>query len=741
MSKLLRLIIATIVAATCLQSCSLERLPTYGNACPSENNTGSLSYIIVSEKERCDRNGDCFSDSFQYNVCPSSVPTCYRDTDNRYYCMSSCPSDQVACNGKCVNPDSADSFCGARGGCFSDDPNSDDFKGIECKSYQSCKFAKCEKTKCNPGQHDYGDDCEDDSIRHCGSHDNDCETIGGWLSGACIDGVCVAQSCDDSFLLINGKCTTKRDCKTTPEWCSDDGKTRVYCNDGGFLQETCEGNDRCFNGKCEKRNACETSDAPSCHNDSTRSVCGDDLFWQKELCPSNHLCYQGECFHQSLCKDGVCNDPTPIGGSCASNTFEDKCNPTETGIIRCEYDAAKDGDVYTLIDCKREDKVCKNAKCICDPKEQPKCLDHHTARTCQANGEFLSTPCAPGDICNRGICQTPTANCETLSDCTEAQACIDNKCVFTPRCFPGITPTVCVGNNTQVKSCNERGEYEIETCKYDEICDSDSGEAKCISKRNAFCDMNTFKRRCVVDDDGTQLVELCSASRISYAECTSNNYCAEFDGEVNCYLSCQQLGFSECLTTIQLDKPLYGVCTEAVDAAGVKRQLFHDANAQCNAEKKYSGFCMYDSSNKELITLHVQCSQEVTPSTCSPTTGLCTGFQSCPSQSATCNGSVATNCVPDPYGDGFILLETDCGANPCDVYTPTGDSKTPIAQCYTSDIQQSTGITYTSIGNCHEDGTIRTYDRISGYLITTSCVKGRIEATSTGGRKYCYCTR
>ena len=132
MSKLLRLIIATIVAATCLQSCSLERLPTYGNACPSENNTGSLSYIIVSEKERCDRNGDCFSDSFQYNVCPSSVPTCYRDTDNRYYCMSSCPSDQVACNGKCVNPDSADSFCGAKGGCFSDDPNSDDFKGIEC---------------------------------------------------------------------------------------------------------------------------------------------------------------------------------------------------------------------------------------------------------------------------------------------------------------------------------------------------------------------------------------------------------------------------------------------------------------------------------------------------------------------------------------------------------------------------------------------------------------------------------
>ena len=67
---------------------------------------------------------------------------------------------------------------------------------------------------------------------------------------------------------------------------------------------------------------------------------------------------------------------------------------------------------------------------------------------------------------------------------------------------------------------------------------------------------------------------------------------------------------------------------------------------------------MYDSSNKELITLHVQCSHEVTPSTCSPTTGLCTGFQSCPSQSATCNGSVATNCVPDPYGDGFILLET-----------------------------------------------------------------------------------
>lgn len=740
MSKSLRLIIATIVAATCLQSCSLERLPTYGDACPSEDNTGALSYIIVSEKERCDRNGDCFSDSFQYNVCPSSVPTCYRDTDNRYYCWSSCPSDQVACNGKCVNPDSDRSFCGAKGGCFSDDPNSKDFKGIECKSYQSCSSAKCEKTKCNPGQHDYGDDCEDDSIRHCGSHDIDCETVGGWLSGSCIDGVCVAQSCDDSFLLINGKCTTKRDCKTTPEWCSDD-KTRVYCKGDEFLQETCEGNDRCFNGKCEVRNACETSDAPSCSDDSTRLVCGDDLFWQKELCPSNHLCYQGECFHQSLCKDGVCNDPTPIGGSCASNTFEDKCTPTETGIIRCEYDAAKDGDVYTLIDCKREDKVCKNAKCICDPKGQPKCLDHHTTRTCQANGEFLSSPCAPGDICNRGICQTPTASCETLSDCTEAQACIDDKCVFTPRCFPGITPTVCVGNNTQVKSCNERGEYEIETCKYDEICDSESGEAKCIPKRDAFCDMNTFKRRCVVDDDGKQFIELCSDSKIAYSSCNNDNYCADVDGRVSCYLACDKLDDDTCLSRIQQNKPVFGICREATDASGVKRLLYYDAGAQCVEKPRigFSALCIFDS-HKNSIMFNVPCNRKDTSWMCSAETGLCDDIQSCTEPAAQCDGSIATNCVPNPNEDGFILLKTDCGDDPCDVYTPTGDSKTPVAQCYATDIQQNTGITYTTIGNCHDDGTVRILNKVAGYFMMQTCGHERIEATSTGGRKYCYCT-
>lgn len=571
MLKSLRFLIAAIAASASLYGCSLENPPAYGDACPPDDKEGNLSYILLSNEERCDRLGDCHRESFEYDVCPEAAPTCYRDTNDDYYCRAACPANLIACNGECVKPESDPAFCGAKGGCYDDDENSDDFRGVSCKSYQSCISGKCAKVKCGDNQHDFGDDCEDDSVHHCGSHDNNCENIAGWLSGSCRDGVCFAETCTDDFIPVDGKCAVRHDCNVTPQWCMDDGKTRLYCHGSEVRKEVCASDEHCFDGKCEQSVACTPGDPPSCYDAATISVCGDDLFLHLEQCGDDHMCYQGACFHKSLCENGKCFDPTPIGGECASNTFENKCNASSSGIIYCEYDAVKDSDVYKLIDCSADGKICKNAKCVCDESEPPRCADNRTVRTCREDGEFVDLPCPPGDLCNRGLCQTPSGSCHVQDDCSASETCIENQCVFTPKCLPGVTKSVCINNNTQIKFCNDKGDYEMITCRFDELCNSESGNPKCVSKRGEFCDSNAFNDKCVVDENDNQYIEQCVNSRISYSRCDENYFCADFDGSVRCYLACDEVDDSACLIASHLDKPIYGVCREISDAKGKKK--------------------------------------------------------------------------------------------------------------------------------------------------------------------------
>lgn len=735
-----RFVFATIAAAVCLHGCTLESLPDYGSPCPPDSSQGKLAYIIADDNY-CKPGEECYANSFEYNVCPGSYPSCYRDSDNNYYCRQTCPAGMIACNGKCIDPLSDSAFCGAKGSCFGNDKDAGDFMGVACKSYQSCARGQCITFKCEDNQHEYGDDCEDDSLQNCGSHGYSCETLGGWLSGACDGGRCVADACADPSLLVNGKCEAKHDCKTVSAWCSDDGITRLYCNGDDVLQEPCNNGERCFDGQCETITSCNAGDPPSCFGDETILSCGDDLSLYKNKCPDNYKCYNGACFHQSLCQNNICHDPAPLGEACATNTFEDICNPGNTGIIRCAYDAEKDKDVYQLTDCSPDGKICKDAKCVCDPKQTPQCLNTETARTCQADGNFLDVPCPAGDICNRGICQTPTGSCNTSSDCSDSHACIENKCVFTPRCFPGITDNVCANGKTQIKRCNPKGDYEFETCDYDKFCNDDSGMPECVSKKGKSCDDKTFQRKCLTDPDGNQYLEWCSNSEIAVSKCSLDNYCTEIDGIARCSLKCDEDGDTACLLTAGYDKPFYGVCRETVDAGGAKRLVYQKHTAYCHAEG-YTSFCIFDS-NKNAIEFNVQCSDEVTPSQCLPQTGLCAGFASCSQQSAKCDGAIASNCIPNPSGDGFILLQNDCGARQCDILTPRGDANTPVARCYEDKTYTEYGTKLqkacSTFGLCSDDGKIQRCDDVTGTAYVETCAKPRVETKTEAGHTYCYC--
>lgn len=741
MSKSLLCFIAVIIVSTLQYGCSLEGLPAHGDACPPDDKMGQLGYILFADMERCNRNGNCYGDSFEYDVCPETAPKCYRDTDKNYYCRTACPANSIACNGECIKPESDPAFCGAKGGCYDDDENSDDFRGVSCKSYQSCISGMCVKVQCGDNQHDFGDDCEDDSVRHCGSHDNNCENIAGWLSGSCNDGKCFAEKCSDEFIPVDGACVVSHDCDTIPEWCMDDGVTRLYCHGSEVRKEVCKNDERCFNGKCEQRIACNQADPPSCFDEATVSVCGDDLFLHMVQCGDNHMCYQGACFHESLCENGECFDPTPIGGECASNTFENKCNPPSSGIIYCEYDAVKDGDVYKLIDCAADGKICKNAKCVCDESEPPRCVDNHTVRACQEDGDFVDLPCPPGDLCNRGLCQTPSGSCHVQDDCSTSETCIENQCVFTPKCLPGVTESVCINGNTQIKFCNDKGDYEIMTCRFDEVCDGKSGSPKCVSRRGQFCDDNNFKKECAVDGEDSQYLVQCVNSRISFSRCPENNFCADFDGSVDCFLACDQAADTACLISSQSDKPIYGVCREISDAKGKKRLVFQYYDAYCDPSNEYSNFCIYDTT-KKTIKFEILCRGESTSSQCSSDTGLCAAFASCAKRSASCDEQMATNCIPNPAGDGFILLKTSCGSAPCDIIHPTGDKNAPLAKCYeTVSVELETGevILYSTFGACHDDGTIRIFVPKGAQRLIKTCYNERAKDVSVNGREYCYC--
>ena len=94
--------------------CELDTVPEWGQACPPNGIVrGELSYIQMGSSARCQDGDGCFSEEFEYDVCPERYGRCNVDSEGKYYCMQKCPSGQIACDGLCIDAKANDAFCGA----------------------------------------------------------------------------------------------------------------------------------------------------------------------------------------------------------------------------------------------------------------------------------------------------------------------------------------------------------------------------------------------------------------------------------------------------------------------------------------------------------------------------------------------------------------------------------------------------------------------------------------------------
>lgn len=132
------------LAALSLSQCTIDPAIEFGDICPA-NSKHTLSYIIGDNIYYND--GKNWPESFQFNACPAIYPSCAIDQSGHYYCMSACPKPQIGCDGKCINPMTDLTYCGA---VSTSDAQYACQNYQTCAPNQTCTQGKCIDKTCTP---------------------------------------------------------------------------------------------------------------------------------------------------------------------------------------------------------------------------------------------------------------------------------------------------------------------------------------------------------------------------------------------------------------------------------------------------------------------------------------------------------------------------------------------------------------------------------------------------------------
>ncbi len=358
--------------------------------------------IHPSEVQNCGvkktDNGECVFDD-----CSEKGAICILKSENEgYECV--CPSGQVMCGDRCIDPKSNDDYCGAKdcsvgqtgekcpserpicfnGECILTCPDGQEQCGSTCVLTASdinncgecnkhcefknglayCSSGKCELAGCISGFADCDDDEENEENNGCETNiktdHNNCGVCGhkcDFLNAdsECVDGKCQITECKPGFKdcdknLQNG-CeqdlqTALNACGDCDKICSHDNAVSI-CNNG-----VCEMNaNACYNGydNCDLKpeNGCEVhlmSDPNNCGACSTQCVYEN----AKPNCESG-ICLLGECY----------------------SGYDNCDNMTENG---CEIDLMVDSN-----NCGGCEIKC-SSQYICDNKD--KCLSCESGICC-----------------------------------------------------------------------------------------------------------------------------------------------------------------------------------------------------------------------------------------------------------------------------------------------------------------------------------------------------------------------
>jgi hypothetical protein len=495
---------------------------------------------------------------------------------------SDCVNGVPCTNGKCGDPQCFDKTidgsetdvdCGGTcGGCdlTKTCASPSDCLTLNCSIPSGAKTGTCAAPTCSDGSKDQGEsdiDCGDPNnlCPRCGTN-KVCTDNSNCASSHCVQGFCVAATCEDG--ILNGN-ETARDCGGGCKACPDDS--------------ACSQPTDCTSGVCTKNVSNVTvCQKPTCNDgvkngDETGKDCGGPTcttLTKPQLCPNNEGCAKNSDCAFNNCSNNTCQLPT-----CANNVWD---QGSETDVDcggSCPPCADKLGCV-TAADC--QSKVCNTAIAAtysAGTCAVPTCLDtvqngNETDKDC--GGVTCTARCADGKRCatdsdcvskvcdSTGTCAVPTCN-DSAQNGNETGLNCGGSCAPVKRCGTGV-------------GCNVDGDCASNNCCTAASCGTSLN--KCVA---ASCtDGKTNQDETGIDCGGNTCTKRCGPNQpcLSKADCDSgvcsNSVCQAptctdtvkngNESDIDCGTACPKL-CEDGKTCVGPGDCVSGVCKSATTGA------------------------------------------------------------------------------------------------------------------------------------------------------------------------------
>ena len=623
-------------------------------------------------------------------------------------CLTKCAEGYIRCyvpgeGNPCIDPQSHNKFCGARGKCMvEDDAQSEDYRGVACDNGMHCALGSCRLLECtHENEQPCGDQCVDVT--------NDPDNCGG---------------CGNS-------CANNRPSYVTNDVACEAGKCVYTCEEG---YENCgsEGSTECVDLTADRKNCGECGHA-----------CEPNEYCQENICKPSNCSDEYACFQQGAC---VTHDATACGSDCKTcalelNAYEATCDDVgECHVVRCQNgshfvsdteacvpntpNACGSVDTVDVVDCTAlpnvSDVQCLNGKCIvggcaadhhlhentCEANSDENCSYHgHKCQVpngtshCQS-GSCVTTGCDVGFHQEGNYCTGDNLNNCGGKDCTTEPGWLSGLCDGTvckaTYCQTGyyLDGSTCKPNDPN--NCGEKGK----TCTVDNgtsTCDTSAGQCSTPSC-NANYHLSADAKSCQADTDTE-----CGASRqncTAMSSPASNGKCSNG--------TCVPTG---CVTGYYLD----GSTCKANDQnnCGTKGYTCTVSNgtSTCNTS---SGTCQIQSCNTGYYIDGSSCNRN--------------DQNNCGGKGITCtvaNGTAACNidtgvCYVNACNTGYYLDGSTCNRN---------DQNNCGVKGYTCTVSNGTSQCNIDYGTCSTTGCNAGY-----YLDGSSCPRNDQNNCGTKGK-------
>ncbi|MEW5849732.1 MAG: hypothetical protein AB2A00_13020 [Myxococcota bacterium] len=613
-------------------------------------------------------------------------------------CTANCAPGFAECNGRCVDPDTDNSYCGASPDCSND--------GYVCAGGQVCNGAGTCANNCIPGYVNCDGRCvdPDSDPAHCGAYG---ACTGGGVGQACAanqvcngGGQCAAD-CLPGFINCYGRCINP---DTDGEYCGAYGACI-----GGQVGQQCAAGQVCNGG-----GTCDTECLPglvNCYGTCINPATDGEFCGAYGACTGNQVgqqCATGQvCDGTGVCAPvcadgyvncgGVCINPDTDAYHCGATA---DCSGANAGAA-CPSGQYCDGTGQC-------GNTCAGGYVLCDGT----CVNpQNNALYCGASGACTATEagqeCGVGSYCDNGACVVPcpaglvscggqcvdplsdpdycgaSRNCAgpyVGQDCVAGQVCNGNGACAT-ECAAGYVNCggICVNPLTDAQYCGAYGDCtgnaDGTACPTGQVC---NGGGQCADA--CLPGWVSCGGVCINPDSDARF---CAA----YGDCTGNGAgeaCPNgylCDGTGECAVECAA-GYVNCngICVDPNNDPLrcgaYGACTGAGAGAVCPNGYVCDGTGTCavscaNGYVNCNGSCIDPDVDNTYCGASGACDANTNGDTCA-TGQYCNGAGTC---ADTCvNGYIACDgtCVNPLNDERYCGAAADCtGGNAGDLCADT----------------------------------------------------------------------